>query len=126
MNIMKILIVEDQYFEEAEESAIECGFECVIAKTKEEADALLDDPSIKGALLDLNFPPKKGMEPEAFGNTLVCECDSRKIPCVICTGAPYTEEWEEKVRGYMGAPVVGFKNWQRAIEKLRELMGEPA
>jgi hypothetical protein len=88
------------------------------------ADEILENnKNISGVLLDMNYPLYREDErTEHFGEGFSQRCLGRKIPCVICTAVKWTEKDEERQSRIHGVPVIGRKDWERAMTKLHELI----
>lgn len=77
---------------------------------------------IVGVLLDLNFPLFPRAKEEKFGKGVAEVCANMGMPCVICTANNYTPKHEHDYEEIYHVPVIGHKNWKRAMTRLHELI----
>ena len=72
---------------------------------------------------ELLSPPEAGKQPQSLGATIAIKCVEKGIPCVICTAVPWKEKEDEDIASKeYGVPTIGHKDWERALEKLQELI----
>lgn len=72
-------------------------------------------------LTDLYLPSSFGGQEEPTGVVIATAARAKGLPVVVCTGGHHPHShWAESILRLLDIPVVYDKNWERALELLRE------
>ena len=86
-------------------------------------EILRENSEIRGVLLDRCYPRRLNGKPiETMWKEFAEKCLDKGIPCVICTGTRWPEEEDDEQSKHYKFPIVGRKDWDKAIRKLKELI----